>query len=205
MRALTTAAVVALGLALGACGDDGGSTASSSASTAAGQPPSTSAAAPKPGTTGSSPAPSGGIAGTGYTVSPPPGWKDRTKQAATSAIRFDAVLLEPNPTDDFANNINVIREAVGDVPVDELVKAQDRQIKSLGAKIVKRSAQTKLDGDAATQLTATSAPGQTVQQLQVPHDGAVYTVTLTSREPEPKLFDAFLGSWKWSSVGTSSS
>lgn len=186
VRARPALVTLASCLALAACGDDGTTTTSTS----------TGASAPAP--TGPAPAPSGdAVTGTGYSVAPPEGWKDGSELTKKSAVRLDLVLVEPKPKDGFANNINVIREDVGEVDVDDLAGNLRQQLEAIGATPDGEPTRPKLDGDEAVELSSKGANGKYLQQLQVPHDGAVFTITLTTREPEPAIFQALRESWRW--------
>lgn len=184
VRARLALAILASCLTLAACGDAGKTTTSTGASA--------------PTSTGRAPAPSGdAVEGNGYTVTPPEGWKDGSELTKKSAVRLDLVLIEPTPKDGFANNINVIREDVGAVELDDLAGNLRQQLEAIGATPDGEPTRLELDGDEAVELSSKGANGKYLQQLQVPRDGAVFTITLTTREPEPAIFQAFRTSWRW--------
>ena len=147
---------------------------------------------------------SGGVSGNGYTLDPPAGWTDGTEQAKTGAINFDLVLLGER-RDDFTANVNILREEPqGDVGLDELKEAYRPQLENLGATDIQSGQDIQVDGEQA--LVHDYRIGQEGQKLRgrqaaVPHDGAVYTITLTSTEDgfdeDTRAFQAMLDSWRW--------
>ena len=147
---------------------------------------------------------SGGASGTGYTLDPPEGWRDGTKEAKTGAINFDLVLLGER-RDDFTGNVNILREEPpGEASLDDLKEAYRPQLESLGATDIQSGPDLEIDGEKA--LVHDYRIGQQGRKLRgrqvaMPHDGGIYTVTLTSSdgafEEDARDFQAMLDSWRW--------
>ena len=181
MRAMrirhAVAVLLALGLLAAGCGDDDG------------------------GGAGSSDGPS--ASGTGYELALVDGWRDVTKQAEGSAIRFDLVLATPGGT--FNTNINIIREKVGNLELGELRKAYRSQLRSVGAKKITDPAPATVDEEDAFiyEYDAQAADEQKLhgRQVSVIHDGHAYTITLSALRAKfaaaSKDLDTMLGSWRW--------
>ena len=181
MRAMrirhAVAVLLALGLLLAGCGDDG------DAGGGGGDDRSAS--------------------GTGYELELAAGWRDLTKSAEGSAIRFDLLIGKPGGT--FNTNINIIRERVGDLKLDDLRKTYIGQLRSVGAKnITDAKPATVDDEDAFTyEYDGQAADGGRIhgRQVAVIHDGHAHTITLSALRAKfataSRELDAMLRSWRW--------
>ncbi len=144
----------------------------------------------------STPDPTAAVKGNGYTVTPPEGWTDGSS-LAVYVPKPDTVLVEPEPEDGFTNEIIIRREDGRDFSADDIAKSTARLSKAGGDTPEGGPTRSQIDGDEAVELVAKTEKGQSRQQLQVSHGGSVFTILLTSREPEPELFQAFRESWVW--------
>ena len=148
----------------------------------------------------------GNLKGTGYTAQIPDGWEDAKDRAETGAINFDAVIAD-EPQDDFATNINVIRETPpGDPSLDQVTEAFEGQAGSLADDDgLSDTEDRELGGHPARTYTyiieREDPPKVRQRQVFTVRDGAVYTITFSALDKsfaaEEKAFDGFLESWEW--------
>ena len=186
-RAATALSVLALVLA--GCGGDDDGGGGKSASTPA---PKSDAAAAK---------------GTGYTLTPPEGFRDLKDKFEGSAVRVDLAYAEQKGGD-FATNIVVIREQpggdfeLGDA-VDAFTKQAEAQADDNGIGEVE---DRELDGvEAKTwafQRRSDDASKVRQRQVVAVKDGAIYTITWSAAadefEVQEATLDDILASWRWS-------
>jgi hypothetical protein len=167
------------------------------------------------------------VEGTGYTYSVPDGWEDASDQAEDEpglelgGIRPDSIVLA-EPEDDFATNVNVVRQdglpsgvtaaqyaeanlaglrnptAAGLPP--ELVET----VKSLKPSDISERRDVDLDGEEAFEwdYRATQGGGRMrLRQVAAVVDGAGFTVTLTALpdgfEEGDEALDEIVESWSW--------
>jgi hypothetical protein len=167
------------------------------------------------------------VEGTGYTFSVPDGWEDVSDRAEDepslelSGFRPDSVVVG-EAEDDFATNVNVIREPglpegvtaaqYADVSIaglrdpaaaglpPEIVEA----VESMRPTDISEPRDRELDGEEAVEWGYRSAQGGRnvrVRQVAAVMDGAAYTVTLTALpdgfEEGGEALDEVIESWSW--------
>jgi hypothetical protein len=167
------------------------------------------------------------VEGTGYTYSVPDGWEDASDQAEDEpglelgGIRPDSIVLA-EPEDDFATNVNVVRQdglpsgvtaaqyaeanlaglrnptAAGLPP--ELVET----VKSLKPSDISKRRDVDLDGEEAFEWDYRATQGgrrMRLRQVAAVVDGAGFTVTLTALpdgfEEGDEALDEIVESWSW--------
>jgi hypothetical protein len=146
--------------------------------------------------------------GSAFTVSLPGGWTDTTAEAEESdlspGVEFDR-LLEKSPSDGFATNVNVLREAkTPDAELGEIVAAGQEQVKGADATDISPPDKTELGGEPAFEYTyAIEQDGQSLRGKQVAaiYEDRVFFTTFTARddsfEDEQQEFQEILDSWEW--------
>ena len=160
------------------------------------------------GTTASGAEPASGaeISGNGrFTIALASGWKDGKDEADSGSIKPEVVLIGP-ADEDFAANVNVIREpAPKGVDLDDAGSTFKQQVTGLGGKNIRDIDAPQLDGEEARghEFDRTQGSLEIVQrQVYTLHEDNLYTVTFTATKkaaPEQlKAFDAMLASWGWS-------
>jgi DcrB len=167
------------------------------------------------------------VEGTGYTYSVPDGWEDASDQAEDEpglelgGIRPDSIVVA-EPEDDFATNVNVVRQdglpsgvtaaqyaeanlaglrnptAAGLPP--ELVET----VKSLKPSDISKRRDVDLDGEEAFEWDYRATQGgrrMRLRQVAAVVDGAGFTVTLTALpdgfEEGDEALDEIVESWSW--------
>lgn len=146
------------------------------------------------------------LSGDGYTFAKPEGWNDITSSYEDSAIRIDnAVQAQADSPAGAGTNINVIREAPEGLPdLQTLAPQLAQQLKTVAQVEPEPLDPIELDGEPAIGHTATGSSPQgklTFVQRFTIHDGALYSITLTS-DPKSakgarKALDGVLASWTW--------
>jgi hypothetical protein len=166
------------------------------------------------------------VEGNGYSYSVPEGWEDAAdSEAADEAsevigMRFDS-LVNGETADDFAVNVNVLRERVpGGITGPEyadlnIAALRDpsaagyppelaERIEELDVRGLSRPRELELDGAGAmTWDYGTTQGGRDLRQRQivVVRDGAGYTITLTALpsqfEDGTEALDEVVESWSW--------
>ena len=133
-----TATVVLGSLVLAGCGndDDSGSTSGGKATSGSSASESTSESATESPSETTSESESGGplegdIVGKGYAFDLPDGWSDTTKKAKTLQATIDTAATEDNPSNGFADNLNVGYNNVGEATLDQLEATVPDQLKNL--------------------------------------------------------------------------
>jgi hypothetical protein len=154
--------------------------------------------------------PEGTVEGTGYSFVPPEGWRDVSEAFEGSAIRIDIAYAEPEPQDDFANNVNVIRETPSGFDADrfdEYVTQLSRQAGTFTTDAgLSAIEEIELDGEPARTWTYEARrpepPRVRGQQVATTDGDALYTITWTARhdtfEESQTEFQRLLDSWRWS-------
>ena len=145
------------------------------------------------------------VAGTGYTVETPAGWRDGKEEAEESGqpIRFDLVIRR-EPKDGFATNVNVIRTRVDVTDLDRIAAQQKSELEDVGGRDFGAPARTDVDGETAVGRVYTFGKASRPlrgRQYIAPHEGSLYAITFTTLagrfEREQGQFDEVLRSWKW--------
>lgn len=146
------------------------------------------------------------LSGEGYTIAMPDGWRDITASYEDSAFKIDNALKAPGDSPAGAGtNINVIREAPEGLPDLQTLEPQlAQQLRSV-AKVEPQALEpTEIDGEPTIGQTATGTSAQgklTFVQLFTIHDGALYSITLTSApksaDAARNALDGVLASWSW--------
>jgi hypothetical protein len=198
VRSLIPGLAIGLVLALGGCGSDDdtttGSTSASTASTAA-----ATAAAPVGG--GQT------ITGTGYRTVVPADWKDGAELTQGTAIKVDRIYASQEGSA-FKANVLVIREnpkAIADTKIEDIEEDLRKQAAgAVGAEVPEAEEPTKLDGEDAVRWTLRRKQGDVdLAQLQLGaiHDGALYSVTLSSaaadEDQSREQFERLIDGWRW--------
>ncbi len=146
----------------------------------------------------------GAASGTGYALQLAEGWKDATKDAEGSVIRFDLVVAKQGAT--FNTNVNVIREKLPeDAALEDLRKIYRGQLTSVGAKNISGTRPAAVDDeDAFTyEYDQQGSTGEQIhgRQVAVVHDGHAHTITLSALATEfdaaNQEFSQMLRSWRW--------
>ena len=139
----------------------------------------------------------------GYTVTPPPGWKDVTRELQQrSGLAFDVDYGGP-VEDGVRTNVNIVRrDAPERARIEKLVREGQAEVReqSPGRVEFTEAVATEVDGATARRYDFTRK-GARVRQVATLHDGGYYVVTLTAARPVfgralPRL-DALLRSWRW--------
>jgi hypothetical protein len=147
----------------------------------------------------------GSASGTGYSLKLAPGWKDATKNAKGSVIRFD-LLIGKDGGGAFNTNVNIIREEVPDgTTLEDLRRLYRGQLSSVGAVHVTPTRKAAIDGDDAFtyEYDQKTPAGDAVhgRQVAVLHDGHAHTITLTvlatKFDSANQDFSTMLRSWQW--------
>lgn len=137
-----------------------------------------------------------------FSVTLPSGWRDET----SSASRFGAVTVYIGPAaDGFATNINVVREVVGGMTVQDYVQRTLASVRArFHATVVSPPTPGSVDGDEALEYTLDDEQaGKSLRQRQtlVVHDGSGYVITYSALR---SAFDAssddaaaLVASWQW--------
>jgi hypothetical protein len=156
------------------------------------------------------------VEGTGYELTVPDGWNDRTDRAED----FQFAGFEPDVifTDDaesgFQVNVNVTREPdIGSIGLDEYVEAAREIVRqgSIGGEQIPGGGAelgparpTELDGEEAREFDHTrEVQGQQLKLRQrvAVRDGAAYTITYTALEEgfdeDLDAYEAAVESWRW--------
>ena len=213
-----TATVVLGSLVLAGCGndDDSGSTsggkATSGSSTSESASESTSEGATESPSETTSESESGGplegdIVGKGYAFDLPDGWSDTTKKAKTLQSTIDTAATEDNPSNGFADNLNVGYNNVGEATLDQLEATVPGQLKNL----VKEGdldvlPRTEIAGVEAIHHRAPAQLDQTKYFLEqyaaITDEGnlAIITFSFARDVPESQRTDVIstvIDSWQW--------
>ncbi|MET1058368.1 MAG: hypothetical protein ABWX84_02140, partial [Nocardioides sp.] len=137
-RARLTAVVLLGSLVLAGCGNDedspstsgGKATSSSSPSESATESPSGSPSETATESASTGPL-EGDIVGKGYAFDLPRGWSDTTKKARTLQPSIDTAATEDDPSNGFADNLNVGYNHVGEATLEQLEATVPDQLKNL--------------------------------------------------------------------------
>jgi hypothetical protein len=139
----------------------------------------------------------------GYTVQPPAGWTDITRNVTRrTGVAFDVAYGGPT-LDGVQVNVNVARsDARQGASLAEVVQDGRVELERLGrgALDLTRPVPTRVDGEAGLRYDFT-ARRTAVRQVGLVRDGTYYVVTLTAarsafRRALPRLDDV-LRSWRW--------
>ena len=209
-----TATVVLGSLVLAGCGndDDSGSTSGGKATSGSSASESTSESATESPSETTSESESGGplegdIVGKGYAFDLPDGWSDTTKKAKTLQATIDTAATEDNPSNGFADNLNVGYNNVGEATLDQLEATVPGQLKNL----VKEGdldvlPHTEIAGVEAIHHRAPAQLGQTKYFLEqyaaITDEGnlAIITFSFARDVPESERNDVIstvIDSWQW--------
>jgi hypothetical protein len=143
-------------------------------------------------------------AGTGYDLVLAPGWRDVTKKAEGSAIRFDLLIAKQGGT--FNTNVNIIREKLpADEKLEDLRKIYRGQLNSVGATNITGSRPAAVGGDDAFtyEYDQEGPTGEQIhgRQVAVVHGGHAHTITLSASaakfDSANQEFSRMLRSWRW--------
>ena len=209
-----TATVVLGSLVLAGCGndDDSGSASGDKATSGSSPSESTSESATGSPTETTSASESGGplkgdIVGKGYAFDLPDGWSDTTKKAKTLQASIDTAATEDNPSNGFADNLNVGYNNVGEATLEQLEATVPDQLKNL----VKEGdldvlPRTEIAGVEAIHHRAPAQLGQTKYFLEqyaaITDEGnlAIITFSFARDVPESERNDVIstvIDSWQW--------
>ena len=209
-----TATVVLGSLVLAGCGndDDSGSTSGGKATSGSSASESTSESATESPSETTSESESSGplegdIVGKGYAFDLPDGWSDTTKKAKTLQASIDTAATEDNPSNGFADNLNVGYNNVGEATLDQLEATVPDQLKNL----VKEGdldvlPHTEIAGVEAIHHRAPAQLGQTKYFLEqyaaITDEGnlAIITFSFARDVPESERNDVIstvIDSWQW--------
>jgi hypothetical protein len=167
------------------------------------------------------------VEGTGYTYSVPDGWEDASEQAEDEpglelgGLRPDSVVVA-EPEDDFATNVNVVREdglpagvtaalyadanlaGLRDPTAAGLPPEIVETVESLNPREISERRDVELDGEEAFEWDYRATQGGRrvrLRQVATVVDGAGYTVTLTALpdafEEGGEALDEVVESWSW--------
>ena len=209
-----TATVVLGSLVLAGCGndDDPGSTSGGKATSGSSASESTSESATGSPTETTSESESSGplegdIVGKGYAFDLPDGWSDTTKKAKTLQASIDTAATEDDPSNGFADNLNVGYNNVGEATLEQLEATVPDQLKNL----VKEGdldvlPHTDIAGVESIHHRAPAALGQTKYFLEqyaaITDEGnlAIITFSFARDVPESERNDVIstvIDSWQW--------
>jgi hypothetical protein len=208
-----TATVLMGSLVLAGCGKDEDSpstsgdkaTSSSSPSESATESPSES---PSETTSAASTGKlEGDIVGKGYAFDLPDGWSDTTKKARTLQASIDTAATEDNPSNGFADNLNVGYNNVGEATLDQLEATVPSQLKNLvkegDLEVMPR---TEIAGVEAIHHRAPATLGSTKYFLEQyaaitdAGDLAILTFSFARDVPESErnqVISSVIDSWQW--------
>jgi hypothetical protein len=208
-----TATVLLGSLVLAGCGNDEDSpstsgdkaTSSSSPSESATESPSES---PSETTSAASTGKlEGDIVGKGYAFDLPDGWSDTTKKARTLQASIDTAATEDNPSNGFADNLNVGYNNVGEATLDQLEATVPSQLKNLvkegDLEVLPR---TEIAGVEAIHHRAPATLGSTKYFLEQyaaitdAGDLAILTFSFARDVPESErnqVIATVIDSWQW--------
>lgn len=139
----------------------------------------------------------------GYTVTPPPGWTDITREIErSSGVSFDVAYGDPQGTGRRVTVNIARREARRSAKLAKLVdEGQDEVVEAADGRLAfTPEVPTTVDGAPALRYDF-RINGQTVRQVGTLHAGDFIVVTLTA--PTPRFergaarLDALLRSWRW--------
>ena len=209
-----TATVVLGSLVLAGCGNDddpgstsgGKATSGSSASETASETATESPSETTSESESSGPL-EGDIVGKGYAFDLPDGWSDTTKKAKTLQASIDTAATEDNPSNGFADNLNVGYNNVGTASLEQLAATVPGQLKNL----VKKGdldvlPNTEIAGVEAIHHRAPAQLGQTKYFLEqyaaITDEGnlAIITFSFARDVPESERNDVIstvIDSWQW--------
>jgi hypothetical protein len=209
-----TATVVLGSLVLAGCGndDDSGSASGDKATSGSSPSESTSESATGSPTETTSASESGGplkgdIVGKGYAFDLPDGWSDTTKKAKTLQASIDTAATEDNPSNGFADNLNVGYNNVGEATLEQLEATVPDQLKNL----VKEGdlevlPHTEIAGVEAIHHRAPAQLGQTKYFLEqyaaITDEGNLAIITFSFARDVPKaerddVISTVIDSWQW--------
>ena len=209
-----TATVVLGSLVLAGCGndDDSGSASGDKATSGSSPSESTSESATASPTETTSASESGGplkgdIVGKGYAFDLPDGWSDTTKKAKTLQASIDTAATEDNPSNGFADNLNVGYNNVGEATLEQLEATVPDQLKNL----VKEGdlevlPHTEIAGVEAIHHRAPAQLGQTKYFLEqyaaITDEGNLAIITFSFARDVPKaqrddVISTVIDSWQW--------
>jgi len=209
-----TATVVLGSLVLAGCGNDddpgstsGGKATSGSSASETASETATESPSETPSESESSGPLEGDIVGKGYAFDLPDGWSDTTKKAKTLQATIDTAATEDNPSNGFADNLNVGYNNVGEATLDQLEATVPDQLKNL----VKEGdldvlPRTEVGGVEAIHHRAPAALGQTKYFLEqyaaITDEGnlAIITFSFARDVPESERNDVIstvIDSWQW--------
>jgi hypothetical protein len=143
-------------------------------------------------------------AGTGYDLVLAPGWRDVSKNAEGSVIRFDLLIGKKGGT--FNTNVNIIREKLPPAAkLEDLRKIYRGQLNSVGAKNITGSRPAAVGGDDAFtyEYDQEGPTGEQIhgRQVAVVHGGHAHTITLSASaakfDSANQEFSRMLRSWRW--------
>lgn len=149
-------------------------------------------------------APAAGIevAGTGYTFHAPDGWKIPD---APEGYTPDALAGDPNDTDGFADNVNVIVSPAGMLTPDQIEQGSGDELSSAGADEVVVNDRVRVAGSETTHIsTQLTQQGITywIEQYGISSDDQTYVVTFSFSETvsdadRQGLAESVLATWAW--------
>lgn len=142
------------------------------------------------------------IAGTGYTLHVPEGWQIPD---APEGYAPDALAGDPNDTDGFADNVNVVVSPAGLLTPDEVEQGSEEELSSAGAGTVEVNDRVRVAGSETTHIsTQLTEQGTTylLEQYGVSSDEQTYVVTFSfsdtvSDADRQGLAESVLATWTW--------
>jgi len=130
-------------------------------------------------------------AGATLTIDPPQGWKPLDVSAMV--VRLEAAWAAP-ASDDFAQNITLLKEAAPGLTLDDYVKLSEKQLHKTYQDVVLSLDQTEKCGAVSMQHLKYNAPFGShmlsLEQILVPDSGSFYVVTYTRLVNQPELPEA---------------
>ena len=142
------------------------------------------------------------IAGTGYTFRVPLGWQIPD---APEGYDPDALAGDPNDTDGFADNVNVVVSPAGLLTPDQIEQGSEEEMNAVGADSVETNERVRVAGSETTHLsTQITEQGLTylLEQYGVSSDEQTYVVTFSfsdtvSDADRQALAESVLATWTW--------
>jgi hypothetical protein len=125
------------------------------------------------------------------TIDPPAGWKPL--DVSSMMVRLEAAWAAP-ASDDFAQNITLLKEAAPGLSLDDYVKLSENQLRKTYQNVVLSLDKTEKCGAVSMQHLKYDAPFGThmlsLEQILVPDSGSFYVVTYTRLVSQPALPEA---------------
>jgi hypothetical protein len=161
--------------------------------------------ADKPATSTAKPAAGDTLTTDDYTYVMPDDWVE-APAGSVPGFDFHSLARESSNSDDFTDNINVIRIDPAQISsIEELEKASVRELEAIHAENITVGDRQDVDGETAVQVSSRASINDVdyfVEQYAMFHDGASYVATFSfgtnvSEDERTTLSQSVMVTWAW--------